>query len=198
MTLNINMQWSMDLKKKTMIKANERSFLKQFAKVFLIVDLVVVIFCLIQGEMLWLLNTQVAFFSSLLIVIGSYFGYKRNIEKRIDNSDLSNLKDTPDTYDKLDDKFDLYSEINEEEDLSKEKIKEIIVDEKQKLKNQSNIKNTIKSFGGASSIYRLFGYVTLVIGFFYLNNNQLLEPVSYLIGFIIVPVATLATRFITK
>jgi hypothetical protein len=166
--------------------------IKKFVKVFLIVDIGVVLFCLLQGDTIWLLNTQIAFFSSLLITIGSYLGYKRNIEKRVNNSNVEDYIDTPDTYDKIDDKFDLYSEINEQKELSKEDIQEIIQDEKQKLKSQSSIKNTIKSFGGASSIYRLFGYGSLIVGFFYLNNNGLLEPISYLIGFLIVPITTIS------
>jgi hypothetical protein len=169
--------------------------IKRFANVFLTVDILVIAFCLLQGNITWLLNTQVAFASSLLITIGSYLGYKRNIEKRVENIDPDTLLDTPDTIDKLDDPYDLYSEckINEEE-LSKEDIKIILKEEKSKLKNQSNIKNTMKSFGGASSLYRLVGYGSLVGGFFYLNNNQLLEPISYLAGFLIVPIATLATK----
>ncbi len=187
------MLWNMEPKiKKTMIN--------KFAKVFLIVDLTVVFFCLLYGNTAWLLNTQVAFVSSLFIIIGSYLGYKRNIEKRVENIDPSLIEDTPDIIDKLDDPYDLYSEckINEKEELSKEEVKDIFTEEKNKLKNQNTFKNTFKSIGGASSVYRLIGYGLLVIGFFYLNNNQLLDPVSYLIGFIIVPIATLATRATLK
>ena len=165
--------------------------IKKFAKVFLIIDSGVILFCLLQGDMAWLLNTQVAFFSSLFITIGSYLGYKRNIEKRVKNIDLKTLIDTPDIYDNIDDKFDLYSDINHEENLKEEDIKDILKNEKIKLKKQSNIKNTFYSLGAASSIYRIVGYGSLLLGFFYLNNNGLLEPVSYLIGFSIVPVATL-------
>jgi len=173
--------------------------IKKFAKVFLAIDSGVILFCLLQGNMIWLANTQIAFASSLLITIGSYLGYKRNIEKRIENIDTKALVDTPDTIDKIDDKFDLYSEddINNEE-LSKEQVQEIYQEEKQKLKQQSNVKNTFRSLGATSSLYRLFGYGSLILGFFYLNNNQLLEPISYLIGFIIVPVAVLATKLVIK
>ncbi len=174
----------------------KKTMIKKFAKVFLIVDFGVILFCLLQGNTTWLLNTQVAFASSLLITIGSYLGYKRNIEKRVENLDPELMADTPDTIDRLDDPFDLYSEceINEKE-LNKEEVKEIFLEEKKKLKNQNTVKNTFQSIGGASSFYRLAGYGGLVTGFFYLNNNDLLEPISYLIGFIIVPVAVLATRF---
>ncbi len=171
--------------------------LRKFAKVFLIVDGGVILFCLLQGNTLWLLNTQVAFFSSLLITIGSYLGYKRNIEKRVENLDTKLMNDTPDSIDKIDDPFDLYSECEiDEKELSKEEVQEIFVDEKKKLKNQNTFKNTFKSISGASSIFRLLGYGLLVVGFFYLNNNQLLEPISYLIGFIIVPISVLSLSFI--
>ena len=172
--------------------------INKFAKVFLIVDFGVILFCLLQGNIDWLINTQVAFVSSLLITIGSYLGYKKNIEKRVSLEQVD--MDQPDTIDKMDDPYDLYSEyeVNDNDELSKEEVKEIFLEEKDKLKKQSNIKNTFKSIGGASSIYRLFGYGILVFGFFYLNNNGLLEPVSYLIGFLIVPVAVLATRLTNK
>ncbi len=171
--------------------------IKKFAKVFLIVDFGVILFCLLQGNTIWLLNTQVAFVSSLLITIGSYLGYKRNIEKRVVNHQVD--MDEPDAIDKIDDPFDLYTEYKiDDKELTKEEVKDIFLEEKDKLKNQNTIKNTFQSIGGASSVYRLIGYGFLVTGFFYLNNNNLLEPISYLIGFIIVPVATLATRFTMK
>ncbi len=173
--------------------------IKKFAKSFLIVDISVIFFCLIYGDFIWLLNTQVAFVSSLIITIGSYLGYKNNIKKRVKNIDHQDLVDTPDTIEKIDDPFDLYSDIKiDEKELTKEEVQEIFQDEKKKLKNQNNIKNTIKSFGATSSIYRIIGYIALVTGFFYLKNNDLLDPVSYLIGFIIVPVATLTSKFISK
>jgi len=173
--------------------------INKFAKVFLIVDIGVILFCLLQGNMDWFLNTQIAFISSLLITIGSYLGYKRNIEKRVENTVPEDFKDTPDTYDQIDDRFDLYSddEIIDKE-LSDDEVKDIFQDEKQKLKNQNTFMNTFKSIGGASSAYRLIGYGSLITGFFYLNNNGLLDPVSYLIGFLIVPIATLATRLTIK
>ena len=42
-----------------------------------------------------------------------------------------------------------------------------------------------------ASLYRIFGYVGLVIGFFYLNNNGYLHIYSYVLGFLIVPISSL-------
>jgi hypothetical protein len=171
--------------------------IRKFAKVFISFDIGIILFCLLQDNMIWLINTQIAFISSLLIIIGSYLGYKRNIKKRLNNFQVDTKE--PDYIDKIDDQFDLYSEfdINQNE-LSKEEVKEIFEEEKQKLKNQNTLKNTFQSLSGASSFYRVIGYIFLVFGFFYLNNNLLLDPISYLAGFIIVPMATLMTKLSNK
>ena len=175
------------------IQIQNTIMIKKFLKFFIIVDIGVILFCLLQSNTIWLLNTQMAFFSSLIITLGSYFGYKKNIEKRIANTDIK-YDNKPDICDKIDDKYDLYSEINNTSDLSNDEIKDILTQEKLKLKSKSNIKNTMKSLGANSSIYRLFGYGGLIVGFFYLNNNQLLAPIPYLVGFLIVPISVLVSR----
>ena len=92
--------------------------------------------------------------------------------------------------DAIDDKFDLYGEINENE-LSDEDVQEIIKEERKKQNTKDSLTNTMKSLRSATSIYRIMGYVLLVIGFFFLNNNQLLIPIAYLLGFLIVPTMAL-------
>ena len=84
----------------------------------------VILFCFLQGDMICLLNTQVAFISSLFITIGSYLGYKKNIEKRVINHQVD--IDDPDAIDKIDDHFDLYTEYKiDEKELTKEEVKDI-------------------------------------------------------------------------
>ena len=142
------------------------------------------------------INLQVAFWSSFFIVIGSSFGYLRNVNKRVSLYDTA--INERDVVDEIDDKFDLYSDINEKEDLTKEEITQIIKDEKSKIKTKDSIKNTFKTLGAASSAYRIVGYVFLVIGFFYLRNNEILEPVTYLVGFLIVPIMALVVQYNQK
>jgi len=93
------MQWNMVIKKKTMIKKS--------LKIFVIVDIGVILICLFLGTSDWLINTQIAFLSSLIVTIGSYLGYEKNVQKRV--SDHVNEDDTYDEVDKMDDKYDLYS-----------------------------------------------------------------------------------------
>jgi len=167
--------------------------INKIIKIFFIVDFGVVIFCLLSGEKLWMLNTQIAFFSSLFIIIGSYIGYKNNIQKQLDEQNYTQ-DNTPDTIDKIDDQFDLYSsEINEEiiENPTKQQIKEAM-----KPIKQNHIKNLKQSFSAIGSIYRIVGYIGLVIGFFYLRNNHFLDIYSYFFGFMIVPISALISKFI--
>ena len=174
--------------------------IKKFAKVFLIVDFGVIIFCVLSANYIWLLNTQVAFISSVIITIGSYLGYKRNVEKRVQNStDAALISEDRDKIDEIDDPFDLYSEIKqaEEKELSTEEIKQILKEEKAKVKRNS-IKNTILSASGFASIYRIVGYVSLILGFFILNNNGLFDAYSYLAGLFVVTFSVLAAIIVNR
>lgn len=150
---------------------------------------------------LWLLSSQVAFFSSLFITIASFLSYKRNIENRLLNLDLTQDNESVDRdkIDEIDDPYDLYTEYKEipESELTPEKIKEIINDEKSKVKRNS-FKNTIFSASGFLSIYRVLGYMILIFGFFALNNNKILIPIAFIIGLGIVPLGVLFSKLIEK
>ncbi|MEA3384010.1 MAG: hypothetical protein U9Q20_04980 [Campylobacterota bacterium] len=163
-------------------------------KIFFIVDFGVILFCILSGNMSWLLNTQIAFFSSLFVTLGSYMGYIKNVEKRVEYQ--VNDDDNYDELDKMDDKYDLYSpDIEEEikENPTKEEIQEAM-----KPIKQNYFKNFKSGFSGMASFYRLAGYIGLIVGFFYLNNNGYLHIYSYIFGFIIVPISALVFAFAMK
>lgn len=180
---------------------SSKSTIISFAKVFIVLNLCLTIYAISFYDEIWLLNIQVAFFGSLFVTIASFLSYKRNVSNRLSNLDISNEKkliDDRDKVDEIDDPFDLYSEDIEpipEEDLTPEKIKEIIKDEKSKVKKNS-LKNTIFSAGGFVSIYRVLGYGFLIFGFFALNNNKLFLAIPFLIGLSIVPIGTLISKLV--
>ena len=175
--------------------------IKNFALVFIVLDLCLIIYALVLNTPIWLLNTQVAFISSLLITIASFLSYRKNINRRLSNLDLSKemKSQSRDKVDEIDDPYDLYTEYEEvpEEELTPEKIKEIISEEKTKLKKNS-VKNTIFSATGFLSIYRILGYGTLIFGFFALNNNKLFIPIAFIIGLGIVPIGVLFSKLLEK
>ncbi|OCL86417.1 hypothetical protein AAX26_01550 [Aliarcobacter thereius] len=168
-----------------------------FAKVFIVLNLCLSFYAILFQDITWLLNLQVAFFSSLFVTLASFLSYRKNIKNRLSTFENKEkeLIDTRDKIDEIDDPFDLYSEYEEipENELTSEKIKEIINEEKKKVK-QNSIKNTIFSAGGFVSIYRIFGYIFLIFGFFALNNNNLFIPLSFIIGLGIVPLGVLLTK----
>ena len=180
-----------------LIKMKINSEILKFTKIFFLLDLCLIFYSLIFQNSIWLLNSQIAFCSSLFITIASFLSYKKNIENRLADLDLS-LNDESvdrDKIDEIDDPYDLYSEYKEipEEELTPEKIKEILNDEKSKIKRNS-LKNTIFSAGGFLSIYRVFGYGVLLFGFFALNNNKIFEPIAFIIGLGIVPIGVLFSK----
>ncbi|MEV9642647.1 hypothetical protein [Aliarcobacter butzleri] len=173
----------------------------KFAKVFIFLDLCIFIYALVFQNKLWLLNTQIAFISSLLITVASFISYKKNIQNRLSNFDYSKISkdEDRDKIDEIDDPYDLYTEYEEipENELTAEKIKEIINDEKSKVKRNS-VKNTIFFASGFLSIYRIFGYIILIFGFFVLNNNKIFMPIAFIIGLGIVPFGVLISKLIKK
>lgn len=175
--------------------------IKNFAKVFLIVDFCLIAYALIFQNYYWLLNSQVAFFSSMIISVASFFSYKKNVQNRLKNYDasLQNDAEDRDKIDEIDDPYDLYSEDiqTKEEELTASRIKEIIKEEKSKVKRNS-FKNTIFSAGGYISIYRVIGYALLILGFFALNNHHKFIPIAFLIGLGVVPIAVLLAKPILK
>ena len=191
---------NMETNQITMMKINKT--ILDFAKVFVVIDLCLIIYSLGFHDKYWLLNAQVAFVASLFITITSFFSYKRNIQNRLSTVDYTKKdysNEQRDKVDEIDDPFDLYSEYEEipEEELTPEKIKEIIKDEKSKVKRNS-LKNTIFSAGGFLSIYRVIGYGLLVFSFFALNNNNLFLPVAFLVGLGVVPIGVLFSKFVFK
>ena len=184
---------------KMMMKINPE--ILKFAKVFFILDLCLIIYSLIFQNNLWLLSSQVAFISSLFITIASFFSYKKNIENRLSNLDLTqtNQNEDRDKIDEIDDPYDLYTEYKEipESELTPQKIKEILNNEKSKVKRDT-LKNTFFSASGFLSIYRILGYGTLLFGFFALNNNKIFIPIAFIVGLGIVPIGVLFSKLLEK
>ena len=184
---------------KMMMKINPE--ILKFAKVFILLDLCLILYSLIFQNNLWVLNTQVAFVSSLFIIIASFLSYRRNIQSRLSSLDLTktNQNEDRDKIDEIDDPYDLYTEYEQipEEELTSEKIKEIINDEKSKV-NKNSFKNTLFSASGFLSIYRIIGYGILIFGFFALNNNTIFVPIAFIIGLGIVPIGVLFSKLLEK
>ena len=95
--------------------------------------------------------------------------------------------DERDTLDKLEDPYDLYDDevIEQEEEKT---LQEVVKEERVNLKkNRRSFWQTTKDSKASFSFYRLGAYLLLIMGFFYLNNNKVLDIPSYLFAMFIPP-----------
>ena len=123
------------------------------------------------------LNLQVAFLSSLFVILGSSYAYKKMVIKDGSSDMFEGERDLLDT---IEDPHELYEEndINEApfEELD---LKAIVKEEKKKIKTFS-IGSMKKGVKGSASAFRLLPYLFLVLGFIALANNELLSLSIYL------------------
>jgi len=148
---------------------------KRSIKIIAIVEFLVLLSYLISFE--FYINLQVAFLSSLFVILGSSFAYKKMVKNQIDSKMVEEKRDL---LDEIEDPHELYDDepINDApvEELD---LKEIVKEEKAKIKTFSvdSIKHGAR---GSVSAFRIVPYVFLVLGFIALKNNELLNIAIYL------------------
>lgn len=141
---------------------------RNLAFFYLILDAILIAISSAFGAVA-LLNSQVAFICSTLILFASYFGYKSRVENKSVNYQLSEQE------------IELF-----EDDID---------DQTQELDTQdSNNKNDKKSAKfrkidilGAFKPLRLLSYFILIIAFFVLLRHGILEPIAFLAGLALMP-----------
>ena len=123
------------------------------------------------------MNVQMAFLSSLFVILGSSYAYKSMVVKKVDANEV---EDKRDLLDEIEDPHGLYDEEEINNAPADElDLKAIVKEERAKIKTVSveSVKHGVK---GASSFFRLVPYVFLILGFISLENNGLLDAAIYL------------------
>ena len=123
------------------------------------------------------MNLQIAFLSSLFIILGSSYAYRKMVNTQVASDAVSGERDLLDT---IEDPHELY----EENDINHAPVEEldlkaIVKEEKKKIKTLS-IKSMKHGVKGSASLFRLIPYIFLVLGFIALKNNGLLDIAIYL------------------
>ena len=145
----------------------------------LLVKLIFALVLFSLGYWYWLLNFELAFFSSMFIVFGSFHGYKALVHKRLEAGEGSD--DT--LLDKIEDPYELYEEDMEIIEDDSQDLAQVVKEEKARLKeNKETLKKTIKSTPGLFSVWRFIPYIILILSFIGLNNNHILDIPAFLIG----------------
>jgi len=188
----------------------------KLVRILLAVDVGVVLFCVLENNMSWFINTQVAFFSASMIIIGSFVGYKNLVSKQVEsgNQGKNVLEEYEDKY-QFYEEFDYKWYVADFKDLNKgliwnykkpknfyvlRKIEFITDDtpEKSKIKKLPWYKAIFLSFKGGFNLLRIFGYIVLILGFMWLNRNEMFDFASYFFGLTLVPALALIYLWIEK
>ena len=153
-------------------------------RVLIAVDVGIVVFCFLEDNVIWLYNTQIAFFSVSLIILGSFIGYSNMVKAQLKNGNVGEdiLKKYEDPYN-LDD---------EEDEIKKKEL------EKYKNKKLKWYEAILFYFKGGFNFIRIFGYVALITGFLWLSKNNIFDYISFLFGVSVVPATALIYLFISK
>jgi len=147
-------------------------------RILIAIDVGVVVFCYLEDNLIWLLNTQIAFFSTSLIIIGAFIGYYGMVKRNLESGNVGE-----DVLKKYEDKFDLYDEEDEVKEVKPKKLKWY--------------EALILSFKGFNLI-KILGYVSLVAGFLWLNNEGIFDVKSFIFGISIVPAVSLIYLYLEK
>jgi len=188
----------------------------KLVRILLAVDVGVVLFCVLENNINWFINTQVAFFSASMIIIGSFVGYKNLVTNQVESGNQGKdvLKDYEDKYEFYEE-FDYKWYVADFKDLNKgliwsdkkpknfyvlRKIEFITDDmpDKAKIKKLPWYKAFFLSFKGGFNLLRIFGYIVLILGFIWLNKIDRFDFASYFFGLTLVPALALIYLWIEK
>ena len=167
---------------------------KKLALIYLCIDAVLIAICAYFGAV-HVLNSQVSLISSSLIILASFLGYKKRVEKKIATTDISAFDDVNEN-----------SKIPSQDEVAKLGNSRIPNENEAKNARNSKIPNEktpkiplrLYEFGSLFSPLRLLGYVLLILAFFILLKKELFEPLSFLAGIAVMPISALFSALFIK
>ena len=150
------------------------TMVKKFIKIFLIFELPIVALYLFSPALF--ANVEVAFLSSFFVVLASSYAHKRMVLSKVAAGEYEEEREL---LDKIEDPHGLYDTPINDAPPEELNLREIVKEEKKKVKPM-NAKNIKYGLRGGLSPWRLGAYFFLVLGFIALNNNHILELIYYL------------------
>jgi len=150
-------------------------------RILIAVDVGIVVFCYLEDNIIWLYNTQIAFFATSLIVLGSFIGYSNLVKENLNRGNVGE-----DILKKYEDPYNMDEE---------EEIKEV---KKFSFEPKKWWEHILFSFKGGFNLIRISGYIALIAGFLWLKNKGIFEVRSFLFGVSIVPAVSLVYLLIHK
>lgn len=157
-----------------------RSIRSKIINTLLIVDIGIVLFCYLAGQRDWFINSQIAYYSSLVVVMASIYSYAQMVKIGVENEAITTSTD--ELIDKIE---DLHGVFNEDD---KVRVHDDAQDQDDKDQEKISTIETIKKNKAYVSFYRIGAYAILVLGFLYLQNVKIFHMPSYMFGIFLPPV----------
>lgn len=171
----------------TIIKHSKKTMMMKRTKVkiintLLIVDIGIVLFCYLAGERDWFLNSQVAYLSSLMVVLASIYSYAQMVKAGVENEIITTSNE--ELLEKIEDPHALYDE-NTSHSEQAWQDKQVQDDEED---TKISTIDAMKKNKAYVSFYRIGAYAILVLGLFYLQSIKIFHMPSYMFGLFLPPV----------
>lgn len=151
-----------------LIKSKKKMKFKNLALFYIVLDSILIAITSAFGSV-ELLNSQVAFICSTLILFASYFGYKSRVKNKSINYQLSEQE------------LELF-----EDDID-EQTQELDTQDSNNKNDKKPAKFRKIDILGAFKPLRLISYLILIVAFFALLRQGIFEPISFLVGLALMP-----------
>lgn len=158
-------------------------------------DIMMVSVAWIWGRPEWLINTQIAFVNTTLILGASMLSYRQMVNRRLSDGGVI-PEEQRGVLEKIEDPYALYEEDEAMEE--REDVRQAITEEKRRMKqHRRSLMQTLKDSKASLSFVRLGAYLLLFVGFFYLSSHRLLDVPSYLLG-LSLPIVTILMLLLSQ
>ena len=131
----------------------------------------------------------IGYITSSLIMMASMRSYQTFVERSISMGAIAD--DSRDTIDNVEDPYMLFDDEKIDESEDKDLV-EVVKEERARLKgNGKSFFEILRDSRTSLSPYRLLAYVVMIMGFIYLQKNEILDIKTYLISISIPMVAVI-------
>jgi len=131
--------------------------------------------------------------SAAFVLLASMRSYKKLVEKGIANETHF---DDRDVIDKVEDPYLLFDEDEPKEQKTEKDLVEVVKEERALLKGKGrSFVEVLKDSKASLAPYRLLSYAIMVVGFVFLQRNDLLTIIPYLVA-LTLPIVIVVATFI--
>lgn len=168
--------------------------------VFAFMDMLLLAYGATFQNKVWLLNTQIAYFSALLVMLASFWGYTRKVMPQGD-VEAVDVQEAREPYDMIGDKYGVFDEEEyqqvdtSESDDSTEKGKETLPRKERMKRFFSKLMLGSQIFFSA---YRIMAYGLLIGGVFYLIRQGEWQVFPYILGTTLTMFGLMVSAFILR